>query len=49
MPEQKKERKRENLKEALHLENIRKAYHTGSGDVPVLKGVNYDICRGEFI
>ena len=49
MPEQKKERKRENLKEALHLENIRKAYHTGSGDVPVLKGVNYDIWRGEFI
>ena len=49
MPEQKKERKRENLREALHLEDIRKAYHTGSGDVPVLKGINYDIWRGEFI
>ena len=49
MPDEKKVRNRENLKEALHLEDIRKAYHTGSGDVPVLKGINYDIWRGEFI
>ena len=36
-------------KEALHLADIRKTYHTGSFDVPVQKGVNFDVMRGEFI
>ena len=35
--------------EALHLGDIRKTYHTGTFDVPVLKGVNFDVMRGEFI
>ena len=40
---------KENRKEALHLCEIRKTYHTDSFDVPVLKGVNFDVLRGEFI
>ncbi len=36
-------------KEALHLTDIRKTYVTGPLQVPVLKGVNMDIRRGEFI
>ena len=36
-------------KEALYLDDIRKTYHTGTVDVPVLKGVNFKIWRGEFI
>lgn len=36
-------------KEALHLADIRKTYYTETVAVPVLKGVNYDIWRGEFI
>ena len=35
--------------EALYLNDIRKTYHAGSVDVPVLKGVNFSIRRGEFI
>ena len=35
--------------EALHLADIRKTYFAGTVAVPVLKGVNYDIWRGEFI
>ena len=35
--------------EALHLGDIRKTYHTVTFDVPVLKGVNFDVMRGEFI
>ena len=36
-------------KEALHLADIRKTYFTETVAVPVLKGVNYDVWRGEFI
>jgi putative ABC transport system ATP-binding protein len=36
-------------KEALFLGDIRKTYHTGTFDVPVLKGVNFEVYRGEFI
>ena len=39
----------ETRKEALFLGDIRKTYHTGSFDVPVLKGVNFEIWKGEFI
>ena len=35
--------------EALFLGDIRKTYHTGTFDVPVLKGVNFEVYRGEFI
>lgn len=36
-------------REALHLADIRKTYYAGTVPVPVLKGVNYDVWRGEFI
>ena len=36
-------------REALYLNDIRKTYHTGTVDVPVLKGVNFQVTRGEFI
>ena len=39
----------EKRKEALFLGDIRKTYHTGTFDVPVLKGVNFEIWKGEFI
>ena len=35
--------------EALYLSGIRKTYYTGTVDVPVLKGVNFEVRRGEFI
>ncbi|MBO4303771.1 MAG: ABC transporter ATP-binding protein [Lentisphaeria bacterium] len=35
--------------EALFLGDIRKTYHTPSFDVPVLKGVNFSVWKGEFI
>ena len=35
--------------EALYLYDIRKTYYTGTVDVPVLKGVNFEVRRGEFI
>ncbi|MBQ9771714.1 MAG: ABC transporter ATP-binding protein [Lentisphaeria bacterium] len=35
--------------EALHLENIRKTYVNGELQVPVLKGVDMHIDRGEFV
>ena len=35
--------------EALYLNDIRKTYYTGTVDVPVLKGVNFEVRRGEFI
>ena len=34
---------------ALSLENIIKTYNTGTLSVPVLKGVNLDVKRGEFL
>lgn len=34
---------------ALSLEGIRKTYYTGSLSVPVLKGVNLQVSRGEFV
>ena len=36
-------------REALYLSDIRKTYYTGTVDVPVLKGVNFEVRRGEFI
>ena len=39
----------ETRKEALFLGDIRKTYHTGTFDVPVLTGVNFEIWKGEFI
>jgi ABC-type lipoprotein export system ATPase subunit len=33
----------------IHLEDIRKTYHLGEIDVPVLKGVSLDIARGEMV
>ena len=35
--------------EALYLNDIRKTYHAGTVDVPVLKGVDFAVNRGEFI
>ncbi len=35
--------------EALYLEDLHKTYRTGTLQVPVLKGVNFDVKRGEFI
>ncbi len=35
--------------EALFLHDIRKTYHAGTVAVPVLKGVNFSVRRGEFI
>jgi ABC-type lipoprotein export system ATPase subunit len=35
--------------ELIRLENIRKTYHLGELDVPVLKGVSLDIDRGEMV
>ncbi len=35
--------------EALYLEDLYKTYRTGTLQVPVLKGVNFDVKRGEFI
>lgn len=37
------------VQEALYLKDIRKTYYTGTVDVPVLKGVNFEVRRGEFI
>ena len=34
---------------ALSLEDIRKTYYTGTLSVPVLKGVNLQVPRGEFL
>ena len=36
-------------KEALYLSGILKTYHAGAVDVPVLKGVDFTVDRGEFI
>src|ERR1700731_715267 len=33
----------------IHLEDVRKTYHLGEIDVPVLKGVSLDIERGEMV
>jgi ABC-type lipoprotein export system ATPase subunit len=35
--------------ELIRLENIRKTYHLGEVDVPVLKGVSLTIDRGELV
>src|SRR5882672_10158191 len=35
--------------ELIRLENIRKTYHVGEIDVPVLKGVSLKINRGELV
>lgn len=36
-------------KYALSMENLIKTYHTGEFDVPVLKGINLHVERGEFL
>jgi ABC-type lipoprotein export system ATPase subunit len=33
----------------IHLEDVRKTYHLGEIDVPVLKGVSLEIRRGEMV
>ncbi len=33
----------------IELEDIRKTYHLGEVDVPVLRGVTLDIQRGELV
>src|SRR3954452_21737988 len=33
----------------IQLENVRKTYHLGEVDVPVLKGVSLSIARGEVV
>src|SRR5256714_11165788 len=33
----------------IHLDDIRKTYHLGQVDVPVLKGVSLSIARGEMV
>src|SRR5438477_7720008 len=35
--------------ELIHLEDVRKTYHLGEIDVPVLKGVSLSIHRGEMV
>src|SRR5205807_8933411 len=35
--------------ELIRLEDIRKTYHLGEVDVPVLKGVSLNIARGEMV
>jgi ABC-type lipoprotein export system ATPase subunit len=35
--------------ELIRLEDIRKTYHMGEMDVPVLKGVSLSISRGELV
>src|SRR5579862_9873097 len=35
--------------ELIKLEDIRKTYHVGEIDVPVLKGVSLNIARGELV
>ena len=34
---------------ALILRDIRKSYRTGSGELPVLKGISFTVGRGEFL
>lgn len=34
---------------ALSMKNLRKTYHAGEFDVPVLKGINLHVQRGEFL
>ncbi len=41
--------KRDRSEFALSLEDIRKTYYTGSLSVPVLKGVNLQVPKGEFL
>lgn len=36
-------------KYALSMENLLKTYHAGEFDVPVLKGINLHVNRGEFL
>ena len=36
-------------KYALSMENLQKTYYTGEFDVPVLKGINLHVNRGEFL
>jgi putative ABC transport system ATP-binding protein len=35
--------------ELIRIENLVKIYHMGDVDVPAVRGVNLDICRGEFV
>ena len=35
--------------ESIKLENIRKDYHRGKIDIPVLKGVSLTVTRGEMV
>ena len=33
----------------IHLENIRKSYFLGNQELPVLKGINIDIFKNEYV
>src|SRR3954462_14993479 len=33
----------------IHLEEIRKSYFIGSNELPVLKGINMDILKNEYV
>jgi ABC-type lipoprotein export system ATPase subunit len=35
--------------EFIHLQDIRKTYHLGEIDVPVLKGISLDVAKGEMV
>jgi putative ABC transport system ATP-binding protein len=33
----------------IHIEDVEKRYHIGSGEVEVLRGINMDVKKGEFV
>jgi putative ABC transport system ATP-binding protein len=37
------------MQSVIHLENLRKSYYLGKQELPVLKGINLDIYKNEFV
>jgi putative ABC transport system ATP-binding protein len=37
------------MESIIHLENIRKSYYLGKQELPVLKGINIDIFKNEYV
>ena len=37
------------MQPVIHLENLRKSYYLGKQELPVLKGINLDIYKNEFV
>ena len=37
------------MQSIIHLENIRKSYHLGKQELPVLKGISLDVYRNEYV